>query len=452
MDTLCIKNGNVVLEDTVRPCNILIENGIITDITTAEVTADHVVDATGCIVFPGVIDTHFHASDPGGARSDWEGFTTGTAALAAGGVTTFVDMPLNNLPATVDKKSAMLKKLCAEGRIHIDLALFGGVVPENVNILSQLQEEGVVAYKCFLATCGSDMEGDFKNIDDWTLYRAMEHLAKTGELLCIHAENAAVTDGMAQRAKILGQSTLQNYADSRPIWTETEAVSRAILMAQATGCAIHIMHVSNPQTARVIDEAQQKGVQVTFETCPHYLVFSHEDFARKGLLLKCSPPIRDKESAQGMGQLFQAGKIPILSSDHSPCPPGMKNYENAFDAWGGIAGGQHTLEVMVTYCMANNIPFTTLAKALSQTPAEIYRLSGKGKIAPGYRGDFAIVDPAQSRIITTEELQYQNKQSAYVGETVTCAVTATIVGGQVVYTRQEGVLPKYIGQFIRRAE
>lgn len=451
MGTLCIQNGTVVLENRTEQCNILVKDGIIAAISAELMEADRVIDATGQLVFPGAIDTHFHASDPGGARSDWEGFSTGTAALAAGGVTTFVDMPLNNLPATVDKKSAMLKKLCAEGRVYVDFALFGGVVPDNIAMLSQLQEEGVVAYKCFMATCGSDMEGDFKNIDDWALFRAMEHLAKTGELLCIHAENAAVTDGLAQRAKILGQSTVQQYADSRPIWTETEAVNRAILMAKATGCRIHIMHVSNPETAQAIFKAQADGVAVTFESCPHYLVFSHKDFDQKGLLLKCSPPIRDAQSALGMGELLKLGKIPILSSDHSPCPPAMKAFDNAFDAWGGIAGGQHTLEVLYTYCVEQGIPLTTLAKVLAQTPAEIYGLAGKGKIAIGCQGDFAIINPRQSRTITSEELRYQNPQSAYVGNRVSCAVATTILGGTVIYTQADGLTCEPIGQFVRRS-
>lgn len=197
---LLIKDGNVVFRDDVKRVDIAIQNGKIVAIAERiEEAADQVVDATGQFVMPGMIDAHVHICEPG--RTEWEGFETGTKALAAGGTTTYIDMPLNALPATTTIEALALKLAAAEGKNYVDYAFYGGLVPGNLEKLQELSDAGVVAYKCFMATCGTDLPDDFKNVDDYTLYTGMKKIAELGHMLAIHAENAEITDHLAQEKK-----------------------------------------------------------------------------------------------------------------------------------------------------------------------------------------------------------------------------------------------------------
>lgn len=173
-------------------------------------------------------------------RTEWEGFVTGTQALAAGGTTSFVDMPLNALPATTTKSSLHLKLRSAENKAYVDYALYGGLVPDNLQDLEDLSNEGVVAFKCFMATCGSEEIGDFKNVDDFTLYQGMKKLSELGHILSIHAENAELTDKLAIEKKKQGKTTARDYVESRPIFTEVDAVKRALLLGKETRCKLHL--------------------------------------------------------------------------------------------------------------------------------------------------------------------------------------------------------------------
>src|SRR5690625_3925506 len=183
---LIIKGGQVVLRDGVRQLDIGIKDEKISCIAE-QITADaeEKIDAKGQYVMPGMVDTHVHISEPG--RTEWEGFETGTKALAAGGTTSYVEMPLNALPATTSESSLNLKLKAAKGQNYVDYAFYGGLVPGNLDNLEELANAGVKAFKCFLSTCGSDIPGDFENVDDYTLYEGMKRLAELDQVLCIHA-------------------------------------------------------------------------------------------------------------------------------------------------------------------------------------------------------------------------------------------------------------------------
>lgn len=448
---LIIKNGNVVFEHAVKKCDISVQGNKIIEIAPhINEQAITTIDATDKIVMPGMIDTHFHASDPGGSRSDWEGYITGTQALAKGGVTSFLDMPLNNLPATVDGATLSIKKDNAAKKCYVDYGFFGGVIPDNQKKLKELVDGGVHAFKAFMSSCGDrSIADDFRNVSDYELFRAMEELAKLDGLLCIHAENADITDRLGAAFAAEGKISMLDYVHSRPTWTETEAVMRAIILAKATGVRLHIMHVSNPETIRAIQAAQKQGNPVTFESCPHYFLFCHDDFATHGVRLKCSPPIRSKEEQDTMWQMLLNGDIPVLSSDHSPCPPAMKDHESAFAAWGGIAGAQNSVDIMFSEAvMKRGMPVWDFAKVLSTNPAKIYNIKNKGKIEVGYDADFAIIDTQKPYTLTDNMLMYQNKFSPYVGWNINCSIAQTIVRGNIVYDYESGLTSHPVGQML----
>lgn len=452
---LVIKNGRIVLNNEVREGSIGIKDGKIACISNSicDEKAIKVIDAKGQYVMPGMIDTHFHGSEPGGVRSDWEGFVTGTKALAAGGTTTFIDMPLNTLPATTSKKTFELKKEAAIGKNYIDYAFFGGVTPSNYADLEDLDECGVVAYKCFMSTCRSDIEDDFENVGDYDLYMGMKKLSELDQMLCIHAENSNITDRMAEEAKKAGKKGARDYVNTRPIFTEVEAVQRAILFAKETNCRVHFMHISSAEGIELITKARNEGVRLSVESCPHYFTLSVDDFEEIGTKCKCSPPLRDRDNIEEMWRLLFEGKIDVLSSDHSPCPFSMKDYENVFDAWGGISGCQNNVDIMFDEAVKKRgMDINQFSKIISANPAKLYNLKNKGEIALGNDADIILVDENMSYIIQEEDLYYRNKHTAYAGRKVNCRVTKTIVRGNIVFDLQEGIIGEPVGQLIAKKE
>ena len=243
-----------------------------------EGSARETVDATGLHVFPGVVDAHVHCNDPG--RSDWEGFAHGTAALAAGGTTTFVDMPLNASPPTVDGASFDLKVAAATDTAVVDFALWGGLVPGDVDRLDELADRGVVGFKAFMCPTGMD---DFRAADDDTLHAGMARAARLGLPVAVHAESAELTTRLAAQAVSEGRTTMRDYLASRPVVAELEAIERAIAIAEETGCSLHVVHVSTGSGVRLVGAAREaRGVDVTCETCPHYLALDDEDARGSG--------------------------------------------------------------------------------------------------------------------------------------------------------------------------
>lgn len=445
-DTI-IQQGIVVLADQYITADLGIKDGRIAHIAPHidAAQARKVVDATGCYVLPGMVDVHMHISEPG--RTEWEGYETGTQAMAAGGTTSFVEMPLNTMPATTDVESLNVKLKAAQGKSYVDYSPMGGLVPWNLQDLPRLSEAGVAAYKCFVATCGSGKPGDFKNVDDYELYVGMQALAKTDDLLVIHCENAALTDKLGAAAKAVGKTKVSDYVATRPVFTEVEAVRRVLLLAKETGCRVHIAHCSCPEAIEAVFEAQAQGVDASFESCPHYFLLATEDLDAIGPKAKCSPPIRDRNNQARMWDLLERGMIQMLGSDHSPCTPDLKSSPNAFEAWGGISGCQNSVDAMFDAAVKKrNISPVTLMQALATEPARRFRLGAKGEIALGKDADVVILDPNQGYTVTSDELYYKNKFSAYEGFEIGCRVTHTFVRGHLVYQLGQGIVSEPVGQ------
>ncbi|MDR4945434.1 allantoinase AllB [Neobacillus cucumis] len=447
---LIIKNGNVVFRDAVKKSDIAIQNGKIAAIAEKlDGPADQILDAAGQYVMPGMIDTHVHICEPG--RTEWEGFESGTKALAAGGTTTYVDMPLNALPATTTKKALGLKLEAAKGKNYIDYALYGGLVPGNLENLEELNEAGVVAYKCFMATCGTELPDDFKNVDDYSLYAGMKKIAELGSLLSIHAENAEITDRLAEEMIKQGRITPSDYVASRPVFTEVDAIKRALLMARETGCRLHFVHISSAEGVEEIQKARNEGLDVTLESCPHYFTITTSQFEEIGPLAKCAPPLRNEVEQEKLWEALKQGKIDMLTSDHSPCPPEMKFSEtdNIFEVWGGITGCQNNVDLMFDEAVKKrHVPVAPFVRMISTNPAKRFNLKDKGEIALSKDADIILLDPNQTYVVKAEDLYYRHKHSPYTNRTINCRVTKTLVRGKLVFDLEEGIIGKPIGQFI----
>ncbi|PKG24786.1 allantoinase AllB [Niallia nealsonii] len=450
MYDLIIKGGNVVFKEVVKKADIGIKDGKIAAIgDIIEGDSFQTINAEGQYVMPGMIDTHVHICEPG--RTVWEGFTTGTKALAAGGTTSYVDMPLNALPATIDRKSLQLKKEAASGKNYVDYAFYGGLIPSNLEKLTELSEEGVVAFKCFMSSCGSDIPEDFTNVDDYTLYMGMKKLAELGHMLSIHAENAIITDRMAEEMVKNGKLTAADYVASRPVVAEVDAVKRALHFAKETGCKLHFVHISSAEAVEVIEKAKKEGQDVTLESCPHYFTITTAEFEEIGPVAKCSPPLRDAEEQEKLWQKLIEGKLDMLTSDHSPCPPEMKESaaNNMFEVWGGITGCQNNVDLMFDEAvMKRNIPVEDFVRMISYNPSKRFQMPEKGEIAVSKDADIILLDPNQSYVVKKEDLYYRHQHSPYIGRKINCRVTKTLVRGNVVFDVNQGIIGDPVGKLV----
>jgi allantoinase len=449
MYDLLIKGGKVILENEAVITDIAVKDGKIAAIGCNLGESIETIDATNLVVSPGMIDAHVHISEPG--RTHWEGYETGTRAAAKGGVTSFIEMPLNQLPATTDRKSLQLKLEAAKGKLSVDVALFGGLVPYNLDKIQELNEEGVVAYKCFLATCGdTTIEDDFRNVDDYSLYVGMKEIAKTGKILTIHAENALICDELGNVAVSEGRLTLKDYVESRPVFTEVEAIRRAIYMAKVTNCRLHIVHVSSPEGVEEITKARNEGQKVTCETCTHYFALDTDQLDTLGTVSKCSPPIRNKDNQERLWAKLFAEEISFITSDHSPCPPDMKE-GHAFAAWGGISGLQNNVDILFDEAVQQRgMELPLFAKLISTNVADLYELKNKGRISIGKDADFVFIKPNSPYTLEASDLEYKHKVSPYVGRKIGAQIARTILKGKSIYDVASGVCNEHIGEFIFR--
>lgn len=430
MYDLVIKQAQVVCPEGVTHGDIAVKDGLIVAIGTNLGEARNVVDAAGNYVFPGGIDVHVHFNEPG--NEDWEGFTTGTQLLAAGGMTSFFDMPLNANPPTINMAALELKKQRAREKVRVTPYFWGGLVHDNVHELAALADAGVIGFKAFLSNSGFR---PFAAVQNESLLAGMREIARLGKVLALHAESDALTSFLQQEKIKQGAVTAQDYLASRPVIAEVEAVNRALYFAELTGCALHFVHISSAEAVASIQGAKQRGLDVSVETCPHYLVFNATAL-EQGVLAKCAPPLRPEETRQALIDCLRAGDIDMIASDHSPCPPEMKDLTNQhfFEAWGGINGGQFTLQAVLTLCDEYDIPYERAAHWLSEAPATRFNITTKGKLAVGYAADFAIV--AKKPFTVTQDVHYaKHKATIYEGVTFNHTIVATYCAGNCVFEK-----------------
>ncbi|MBM7658225.1 allantoinase [Sporolactobacillus spathodeae] len=442
---LLIKDGNVVLPDGVRKIDIGISKGRIAAIgDSLNEPSASILHAEGLTIFPGAIDVHVHFDEPG--RTEWEGFETGSSMLAAGGCTSYFDMPLNGIPSTVSRQALTDKVKIAEAESHVDFALWGGLVPGNISDLAEMHEAGAIGFKAFLSPSGN---AEFEAVDDLSLLAGMRQIASLGAILALHAESAPIVTFLQKEKEEKGLTGFNDYLASRPIVAEVEAVSRALLFARLTGCKLHFVHISSTEAVALIQQAKAQGQDVTLETCAHYLLYSHEDFCRLGVIGKCAPPLRPETERVNLVHALIDGKIDMVSSDHSPCTWEEKDKDNLFAAWGGISGGQFTLLIVIELALSYHLPLSRVAEWTAASPARRFQLAPeKGGIQIEADADLVLVDLNAPYTVSSEKLFQKNKFTLYKGHTFPASVRTTISRGRVVYTDGE-IMGRTEGQWLR---
>jgi len=425
---LAIRGGTVVAPDGARRADVGIADGRVVAVADAlDDAARADLDATGLHVLPGAVDAHVHFNDPG--RTAYEGFETGTRAAAAGGTTTIVDMPLNAQPPTIDARAFDRKRAAAERTALVDFALWGGLVPGDAARLDELAERGVVGFKAFMSDTTMP---EFAMADDLTLYEGMARAATLGLPVAVHAESEAITSALAARARREGRRGVRDYLRSRPAIAEVEAIGRALLLAEETGCALHVVHVSTGRGVALVAEARARGVDATCETCPHYLVFDEDDAERLGAIAKCAPPLRPAAERDALWAAI--GDIALVASDHSPSLPELKQGDDFFAVWGGITGCQVLLGVLLDAGHhERGLALEQVAALAATGAARRFRLPGKGRVEPGADADLALVDLAGATALGGETLLHRHPHSPWAGRRLSGRIVRTLVRGTTVF-------------------
>jgi allantoinase len=385
-----------------------------------------VVDARGLHILPGGVDSHVHFNEPG--RTDWETIAHGSAALAAGGYSSFIDMPLNSLPVTIDGESFDQKRSAMSASSILDFGLWGGLVPRNLGRLEELVARGVMGFKAFMCPSGID---EFPACNTHVLREGMERIASLGSILLVHAEDPAHLHEPRGR-------TPRDFVRSRPPEAEVDAIFRAIQLSGETGCRLHIVHVSTAEGARVIQQARERGVDVSGETCPHYLLYVEEDLERFGGLGKCAPPFRNAADREGLWRMLDEGTLPMVVSDHSPSTLALKQGDDYSRLWGGISGCQSTRQLL----LSRAVPAAMVAEVTSTNVARRFGLASKGQIAPGFDADLWLLDIDSDDVVRREDLLYLNQFSVHEGHRISGRTVMTMVRGETVFAEGRVVATK----------
>jgi len=425
MHDLVIRHGTIA---GAGPSDIAVEQGRIAAVGPELPAAREEIDARGLTIFPGLIDVHLHFNEPG--RTGWEGGATGSRALAAGGGTLYFDMPLNSSPCTVSVEAFDEKCRALSASSVTDFGIWGGIIPGNRTCLEPLAEAGVVGFKAFLSDSGLP---EFPRADDLTLYEAMQVAARRGLPVAVHAESQEITSGLTRRTRAAGGRDIRAYLASRPVLAEVEAIERAALLAREAGAWLHIVHISSGRGIVAALEARARGANLTIETCPHYLCFTEEDMERIGAAAKCAPPLRPLADREALWQRVLAGDVDMIASDHSPSSPDLKQDPDFFRVWGGIAGVQSTLAVLLEATGARGLGLREIVRMTAGTPASRFRIAGKGRTAPGFDADLVLVNLDAPFTLRAEHLHQRHALSPYVGSQFRSRVIRTLLRGKTIF-------------------
>lgn len=434
MPDAVILSNRVITPEGMRRAAILFQKGKIISVTDEPPPGNYPLhDFGSSIIMSGITDPHVHLNEPG--HTNWEGFDSGTKSALAGGITTLIDMPLNSIPVTTTRRALEQKIESSKGKLHVNCGFWGGIVPGNKDDIEELVEAGVFGFKAFLANSGIE---EFQYVTETHLHKIMPILADHGLPLLVHCE---LEEALPPSPNGMPSGISYNaYLRSRPSNVEDEAISMMIRLCEKYNCHTHIVHLSSADSINAIQKAKEKGLPLTVETAQHYLYFNGENIKDGNTLLKCAPPIREKENNDRLWEALKDGIIDFVATDHSPSLASMKELSsgNFFKAWGGISSIQLSLPVLWTAARQRGVTPEKIASWLSENPVKLLgNKTQKGKIAKGYDADFVIWEPESSFEVTKEMLLHKNPESPYVNEKLWGSVHQTWLGGTCIFEKDQ---------------
>ncbi len=448
-----LKGGRVVSADGEFRGDVLIEGERIAAVGQVTAPADAtVVDVSGCVVMPGLIDNHTHLSMPFMGMMSADDYDTGTQAAAAGGVTCLVDFAIQREPDQLRSALAEWQGRAA-GAAHVDYGFHMAITnasPATIDDMAAVTEAGVTSFKLFMAYKGELM------VRDDELTACMERARELGALTLVHAENGDVVDLLVRRALAAGQTDAIHHALTRPEFVEAEATARAARLSEFTGAPLFVVHVTCDAAAREIQAAQARGVPVTGETCVQYLANTIDDLRRPGVegcRFICSPPLRDAANHEPLWDHLRRGVLESVSTDHCPFDDAQK--ARGVDDFSLVPNGlpliQHRLaKLWDEGVVAGRMTASELVDRTSTTIARRFGLTQKGTLAPGKEADVTVFDPAAPRAYGTQTSFMNVDYDLYEAQTASGSVRHTFCRGTLVYDRGQIVSQPGHGRFVAR--
>ncbi len=454
---LLITNGQVASGQRVFAANIAVRAGHVAALLAPDEFpgAQQVIDAAGLHVLPGVIDTHVHLRDPG--RPEREDFVSGTSAAAAGGITTIMEMPISEPPVN---SAAILSERAAtvQPRALVDFALYAALGQDTIGRAAELAAAGAVAFKTFLHAPVPGREHEFAGLcctDDGALQELMRDTAATGLRHCFHCENNAMLEYLERRLRAAGRGDGMAHAESRPPFVEDASVATVLALAAESGGPVHIVHMASPLAVQMVVEARARGVNITNETCPQYLFLTYAELEAHGPFARCNPALRSPETVAALWPYVQQGHINVIGSDHSPYVPAEKERAigDIFSSPAGMPGLEALLPCLLTAVNQGRLTLPQLVRLTSEHAAELFRLPGKGRIAPGYDADFTLVDLNEQWTFDRNRCftKARDCMRAYHGKAMHGQIKKTIVRGTTVFDNGDIVAEPGYGRFLRPA-
>ncbi len=422
---LCLVNCRVELDN--KEVCLGIKNGKIDSIKNLPSLAHETLDLMGKLVLPGLIDSHVHLRDPGLTHK--EDFRSGSAAAAAGGFTTVLDMP-NNKPPTSTPQAFLKKRKIGEKKSLVDFGLHAGVKdPHDIGALSELRP---VSFKIFM-----DLT------DPTFLKEASVNLKRVDpELpLSLHPEDPTTVRQSTMNMKKGGCESIL-YAQARPPLAEEIAVADAIALCQEMKQKIHLCHLSTKNSFKMAKNAQKDGLPLSFEVTPHHLFLDASYLERCGNMAKTNPPLRDGKDKLGISELAE---IDIIATDHAPHTLHEKN-QDIWNAPPGVPGLETTLPLLLTLINQGKLTLNNLKRLLCENPAIIFNIPHKGFIKEGMDADLVVVDLGKEGVIDPSKFHSKAKYSPFEGFKVKGMPVMTMVRGKVVM--EEGEVLENQGKFI----
>lgn len=445
-----IKNGYVVSPNTTTKMNVVIENGVITELTAYDVEgADQVIDAQGKYLIPGLIDSHMHIGWP-----DWElvkAYQTDTMAGAKGGVTTVVDrvtLPPGSIEDQIFGKDGRIDFL--EKYSYIDAAIQCCIYTlDDIKEIPTLVARGITGFKFYIAYRGSEAVAPIVGIDDGIIFQGFKKIGETGNgaMAQIHAENIELF--FKQKEIVLQDEKLRDtilWADMRPNYMELEAIIRCAYFAKVNNCPMYIVHLSTQEGPDLVKRLQGEGIDITVETCPQYLVMNKYESDR--ILSKVNPPIRTKEDNEALWKGIRDGVITNLGSDHAPCS--TKHKQEFWSATVGMSGIETMLPVMLSEGVnKGRISMEKLVEISSYNNAKVFKLlPKKGLIDIGYDADIVMVDKDKEWVVRNEDLSNISDFTPYEGWTLKGKPVMTMLRGEIIMQDGEIKGKPGFGQFV----